>query len=61
VPNAPSIVAARVLTSLAKVLRPGVDLSPGELRSAVATARDLLKKADPELGYELTVMSRTPS
>jgi hypothetical protein len=61
VPNAPSIVAARVLASLTKILRPGVVLSPGELRTAVARARDLLKEADPKLGYELTVMSRTPS
>jgi hypothetical protein len=59
VPNAPSIVASRVLASLTETLRPGVDLSLQELRTTVAGARDLLKEADPGLGYELTVMSRT--
>lgn len=62
VPNAPSVVTAHVLGNLTESLWPGDYPSARDLSDAVAEARDLLTtEADRELGYELTVMSRTLS
>ena len=60
VPNAPSTVTSQVLHCLTTTLRPGERYTADVLSDAVDQARKVLaQETDPELGYELTVMSRT--
>lgn len=59
VPNAPSATSSRVLRCITAALRPGERHNADVLSEAVDEARRVLtQKMDPQLGYELTVMSR---